>query len=493
MRTTICVLILLVIAVQSYGAVTISTEKCEQLYAQLSQNDPWLKTECGSALAWGEAARIHGILDLYEVTGDTKYLNEVVRRCDQMLSHRDDKRGFKDYSGKTHKAWSVGTKYTIGEAALVGQSGKPVIRIRATTYAYNGETKVDVTSSGDAFTLHVVNAHWDRDETFADLSADPKNARYFEKIINNPDPQPNPVKDPAIKTSQLVKAIPIGMGGLPTPQSVTLKPLSLAYSGYLGIIYHPMLRFAELVKANPSLKEFAPAADRYIKAADESYAEFETDWRKGPGKDEGYYITCKRGGPFPYDNIGEPFNYLGEHVAAQASLYKLTGKAIYKDHIQRMANLFKNRLELKPGDLYVWYYWYGAITKTGWTKENSPSDNYPVMTARPYVEDVSHGTLDVQLVMSAERVGMVFDKGDIRRLANTFMKNVLLPDHSGFYARVDGTPGSERYSDAGVVGWLPLAQVNPAVYDACREVYEKRGTDSFTSLARLLLMDKRLH
>ena len=488
MRCVIPILILVFAAVPLSAGVTITRQKCEELYSQLRTEDPWLAKQDGSSLAWGEAGVIHAILDLYEATGDTKYLKEVVSRGDRMLSHRDDVRGFKDWSGTAHKAWSMAIKYTVAEGTLMDTSGKPVVRLRSTPYAYNDQTKVEVTANGDGFSLRITNAYWQRDETFANLSTDPASPRYFERIINDPTPTPSP--DSSSEDSQLLKVIPIGKG-TPKTQSLTLQSLPLAYSGYIGIIYYPLLRFAEMVRADAALKEFQPAADRFTKAADESYTEYQDHFRNGPGKDEGYYITCKRGGPFPYDNLPEPFNYLGCHVSSEIALYRLTGKPIYKEHVRRMANLFKRRVKLMPGDLYVWNYWYEPLT-TGYSRKDDLSDNYPDMLPRPYVEDNSHGTLDILLVMNAADAGIAFDEKDLRRFANTFLKNLVLPDFSGLNGRVDGSPATGKYVRTGITGWLPLTQADPAVYEACRKIYINRGVDSFTALARLLKWEKTL-
>ncbi len=72
---------------------------------------------------------------------------------------------------------------------------------------------------------------------------------------------------------------------VPIAQAITLKSIPLAYMGYIGIVYTPMLRFAEFVKANPKLNNLIPAADRFISAAEESYADASKRlWRNGPKK-----------------------------------------------------------------------------------------------------------------------------------------------------------------------------------------------------------------
>lgn len=490
MRTLLPILLLLVSA-SAFGAVIITREKADELMAALPA-DPWLLTKDASALSWGEAANLNAIVDMYEATGDPKYLRIVIQRGDQMLCHRDDRRGVKDWSGKVRKAWSMGYKYTVAEGILKDAYGRPSIRVRSTPYAHNYLTKVEVTASGEIFTLRVINDQWKRTETFSDLSLDPKSPRFYEKIVNNPVPMPSVPAGECTEISQLVKLIPESRTALlPVKQEVVLKPIPLAYVGYLGIIYYPLLRFAEIVKADPDLAEFVPAADRFVKAADESYEEAQDHWREGPGKDEGYYITCQRGGPFPYDNAPEPFNYLGMHVSSELALHRLTGKAFYMDHARCMANLFKNRMKLVEGDRYVWYYWYEPMYP-GYAREDDISDNYPVLKLNPSIEDVSHATLDVQLVLNAAQVGVEFDKADLRRVANTFLKNVYVPGEARFNGRVDGTRSSEKYEMAGVTGWLPLAEVDQQVYEACRDVYIKRDKDIFHPLARLLKWEQLL-
>lgn len=472
-------------------AVDVTKDRADELLAKLP-SDPWPPTRDASALAWGESYNLHGLVDLYEAAGDTKYLDELARRCDLALSHRDDARGVADYSGKVRKAWTMAFKYTVAEATLLDDTGKPAVRLRSLPYAHNHLTEIEVTRNGDTFSIRVTNPQWKRDETFSDLRLDPSHRRDVRTVVNAPTMVPSPKAGTATEYSALVKAT--SATAVPAAQKLTMTPLPLSYTGYLGIIYHPVLRFAEIVKADPKLASYLPVADRIIKSADEAYDEAASlCWRDGPNAGEGYYIFCERGGPFPWDNLPEPFNYLGGHVSAELLLHKFTGKNAYLDRVTKMANLLKRRLTYKPDhDLYVWNYWYEPVTTTGWTKDNSPSDNIPMFSPAANVEDVSHATLDVQLMLNAARAGIVFDDTDLCRVANTFLKNVVRPDGLGFNAKVDGTGNSESLTRTRVWGWLPLASVDPAVYEACRRIYEHRGEDHFPSLARLLLWEKRL-
>lgn len=487
-RKTLLLLAALLIPILPTAAGTVTRQRADELLAKLPE-DPWLATQDASTLAWLEAPNLHAMVDLYEATGNTKYLDELVRRADQAISHRDDRRDVADATGKVHKCWSMASKYTVAEATLAGPDGRAVIKLRSIPYANNQLTRVRVVTHDDGrFDLLVTNPQWKRDESFTNLTAAPTGDRYFPRVINAPRTTPNPPHGTCTEHSLLLRAEPIGDSpAVPAAQDLKLTPLPLSYGGYVGIIYYPMLRFADLVRRDPNLKTYLPAADRLVRAAEESYSDAWSLWRNGPKEDEGYYLLCERGGAFPWDNLPEPFNYLGGHVCSELLLFKLTGNPAYRDHAERMARLFKRRLDLRDGDLYVWHYWYEPVTTTGWTRETSPSDNVPEFAATARIEDVSHGTLDVQLALSAAAAGIEFDAADLRRFVNTFLANVVDKDGTGFNSLVSGAGGP---NPTRVFGWLPLAAVDRRVYDACRRVYEARAEDHLPSLARLLKWEK---
>jgi hypothetical protein len=122
--------------------ITISRARADELLSKLPVTDPWLVRQDGSALAWGEAATLETLVDLYEATDDPSYLKEVARRGDRLLNHRDDKRGIADGSGKIRPAWSMGLKYVVAKEDLLDTAGKIIGTIRSTPYANNDLTKI---------------------------------------------------------------------------------------------------------------------------------------------------------------------------------------------------------------------------------------------------------------------------------------------------------------------------------------------------------------
>ena len=477
----------------------ISVARADALLAQLPAGDPWEKFPDGSTLAWGESHLLHALVDLYEATGDVKYLREVARRGDRLLTHRDDRRGVTDGSGHSRPAWSMASKYVVAEGALVDASGTTVMALRSTPSAYNNLTRVTVTPAAerapDRFSVFVTNAQFKREERFENLSLDPRDPRFAEKIINTPKPTHAARAGTFTQHSNLVRvSVTAGGRAPPVAQELTLRPIPLAYTGYLGVIYHPLLRFAEIVKADPLHDALMPSAERFVHAAEESYGDASRRlWREGPGSGEGYYLCCERGESFPYDNVGEPFNYLGRHTATQFALHRLTGRAEYRERAERMARLFKNRLKYDAArDLYTWNYWYEPVTTTGWTPANSPSVNIPNLPATAAVEDISHGVLDLALVLSARAADVEFDERDVKRFANTLLVHVLNPQRNGVRRRVDGSAGEYADYFPALAGWLNLAEANPAVYREIRRTVEAAGPDNLNLVAALLKWEKRI-
>ncbi|MGV3502857.1 MAG: hypothetical protein ACO1O1_04070 [Adhaeribacter sp.] len=483
----------------SDGPARISRQRAEALLARLPAGDRWEKNPDASTLAWGESATLRALVNLYEATGEARYLEEVARRGDQLLSHRDDRRGVKDASGHSRPAWSMGSVYVVAKGSLADAGGQELLRLRSTPSSYNNQTQVEVlpeAGTAGRFTLKVSNAKHNRQETFAGLSLDPQDARYAAKVVNDPmAPYAARGGTYTDKPSNLVR---VEVTGEKTarlkPQTVTLESIPLAYMGYLGVIYDPMLRFAELVKANRSLAKLLPAADRFIQAAETSYADAARRlWRSGPHAGEGYYLTCEKGESFPADNVGQPINFLGRHVCAELALYRLTGKPQYRDRAEQMARLLKNRLRHDPvKDLYVWNYWYEPMTTTGWKPQDNLSANVRYFPPAPYVEDISHGVLDVAMVVAAHRQGLVFDDRDVQRFANTLLHHVLLPDFSGVRRRVDGKGEAYAPYFPAAHGWLELAGADAAVYRGLRQAYEQWDKEDLGFVSALLKWERKL-
>lgn len=471
----------------------ISLQRANEMLARLPKSDPSPLTKDASIYAWGESPVLHALADLYEASHDPAYLVMLAERGQRILSQRNDRRNAVDGSGKVRPGWTMGYKYVVASGELKGANGNTIIEIRSTPSSNNHVTTVEVIPASEGITIKVHNPFYKRNETFANISLDPANERFAGKVINDPMAPYSSSAGEYTSFSNLIRIKVLKNSPLPA-QTVKLSPIPLAYTGYYGVIYHPMLRFAETVKKDPALKSLLPAADSFIVAAEQSYADvLQRLWREGPGKDEGYILTCEKGESFPADNVGQPFNFLGRHVCALLALHRLTGKVKYKDAAEKMCRLFRNRLKYNgTADLYEWNYWYEPMTTTGWKPEDGISANVKYFKPAAIIEDVSHGILDIAMVATAAKDGVVFDSIDMKRFANTLLLNVLMPDRSGVRRRVNGEgPEHPLYFDQ-LHGWLELTPGNAEVYKAIREAYLNKGEESLVFCARLLKWEQAL-
>lgn len=472
----------------------ISVERAQELFEKSHKSDPWKSTPDAASLAWGEFYTLQGLVDLYEATNDNQYLQEVAFRSERLLTYRDDRRGVKDGSGKSRPAWSMGQDFVIATGKLSDANGKPVVELRSTTFDYNNSTKVEVfTISSSRFTLKVSNERKNRTETFSDLSLDPSDDRYIEKIVNDPMAPPQSRPGDYFEKSNLLRVTKVYKGRKPVAQSLMLNPVPLAFVGYLGLIYDPMMRFCEIVKKDPALAGYLPVTRKLIRAAEESYRDASARlWRNGPGKEEGYYLSSEKGESFPWDNVGLPFNFLAKHVCVELALYRLTGKKEYLDRGTRMVNHFKNRLQYQAkNDAYVWDYWFEPVTTVGWKPADNISENIRFLKPFGGPEDISHASITIAMVAAAYDMGIGFDKTDMQRFANTLLRNILNEDRTANRSDVAGKGRMDGYFPE-VYGYLCLTEGNPQVYHAIREAYTKWSGQRFPFCAALLKWEKKV-
>jgi len=135
-------------------------------------NGDGYKTGRGGILAWGESYIMLSYMQMYRATGDTYYLDKLVDHAEHVLDQRDDRRGLRDYSGRSRAAWSVGDKYTVAELILKDAQGKNVLKFRSTKYAYNNLTRIRVERCPKKghFNLFVENEFWKIKNSYKNLA-----------------------------------------------------------------------------------------------------------------------------------------------------------------------------------------------------------------------------------------------------------------------------------------------------------------------------------
>ena len=207
----------------------------------------------------------------------------------------------------------------------------------------------------------------------------------------------------------------------------------------------PMIEFASLVRSDPELLAdpgLSSRADSYLELVRGVVVRHYPAWTQVT-PDQGYYWDD------PTEDVGPYVNGFASLGTVELLLYNLTGNETYLERPGQMANyLIANMHHDAEGDTYTWDYHVGE----------QPT------------EDLSHGAIDLEFLISANRMGLVEDL-HIRRICNAYQEliwNVPNLPREGFplWMRVDGS-GDEDYTRLSR-GWVNLAAYVPEIYEQQR-------------------------
>ena len=113
-------------------------------------------------LAWAESYLLEAYLDMYEATGNSKYLASFVKHADRIVRNTDQKRGLVDYKERSAVGWSS-TKYSANGERIVwlvhsGMITYPLARFawlvkknRLDVYSSQAKLYTDTTKAAMAF------------------------------------------------------------------------------------------------------------------------------------------------------------------------------------------------------------------------------------------------------------------------------------------------------------------------------------------------------
>lgn len=255
---------------------------------------------------------------------------------------------------------------------------------------------------------------------------------------------------------------------------ITRRPKDFDYAVHEGMVLMPICRAIELVKRDAALRA------AYGERADKLLGTIETQlipkWNR-------YWRETKRGGflVFPKDPAFNPSGATLPHNqylplgTVQTTLYRITGKPVYKERATKMARFFKSCLRL-VGDHYEWNYWDAAGEwDNPWDK---PREKRP--------EDTGHGSLDIGFVLACADSGIVFTQTDLKRFALTLIEamwNGSL-EKPTVGAWVNTTRTSRQSGN--LHEWLLLCKVEPKVQAICERIIPAEG--SLWAKAQLYLL-----
>lgn len=122
----------------------------------LAEGGDWLmkSTNDAGGLAWGESYVMSALVAAYRTTGDVRYIDELVRHADAVLTTRDSERGVTDYRGRSEPCWQATRPDYTAEpycfAVHTGMIATPIVDAAAIILA-DPKLSARTTASGETF------------------------------------------------------------------------------------------------------------------------------------------------------------------------------------------------------------------------------------------------------------------------------------------------------------------------------------------------------
>jgi hypothetical protein len=441
----------------------------ERLLSYVDQGDRLLyPNNLTGRIVWNEQYFMESLLNMYQVTGEKRYLNLFVQHADHVLSQKDDIAGRTDSEGRSRPGWQVGSYYTLGVPVVIpDDEGSPSLEVQGIRLGGNNHTTIEIVRKRDQFDLIVKN----------DFRREEPVIVYFENLtLPTVEIQVNAHLSPG----SYIRVKVLG----DHPPAAGIYPLRETYREVLHELHTPLigipfLRFAAIVFEN-NLKQYEEKAKEYINAFEESYHDYEDSWCEDA---EGGYLIFAPDRKFWAAGLPVPYNGLSANGRFLLWLYRVTGKFGYLEKAAKLAHKIKAGMHLLPDGTMTMPYWYG-LPYQGWRDRKEAPINNIYVESKPFdgTEDISHFSLTLQFMVDAYYIGLVFEDDDIIAVANTFLRKIWKPGGalSGkrdwrqgiFLAR--NLDGEGRAYDYAAGAFALLAPWEPNIMQKAFTVYKER-------------------
>ena len=441
----------------------------EKLLAYIDQGDRLLYSDnLSGRIVWNEQYFMESLVNMYQITGEKRYLELFVQHAENVLAQRDDRAGRRDYAGRSRPGWQIGDYYTLGiPVTIPDDKGQPSLEVQAVRRGGNNYTTVEIERAEDRFHLIVKNDF---------RREDPVIVRFDNLRLSTVENEINARLSP----ESYIRVRVVG----DRPPSAGVYPLERTYRMVLHELHTPLiglpfLRFAAVVLEN-DLEGYAEKAREYIRALEESARDYESSWREDAA---GGYFVFEPGGKYWASGLPVPYNGLSANGRFFLWLYRVTGNREYLEKAAKLARKVRAGMRLLPDGTLTMPYWYGPPYH-GWQGREKNPVNGLYVESRPYdgTEDVSHFSLTLLFMVDAYQMGLVFDEEELQAAANTFIKKIWKPGRSlrqgserqkGVYLAHDLEGKGQAYDYTAAVFTL-LAPWDPEIMRKALAVYQAR-------------------
>lgn len=251
------------------------------------------------------------------------------------------------------------------------------------------------------------------------------------------------------------------------------KKTPLVHLLHTGMILYPLLKFCSLIKTDASLSPYSETANLFIQIAEEAISEFEDQWRFNKEKDEGCYWFEGDEPILTNLKLPMPLNHNLSIGRVILKLYKLTEKENYLKKCKALGSFFKKNIIETPKGSYIWGY-------------------RPIPYTFSQIEDISHGSIDVEFAIEMYRNSLIFNYEDMKKFVQTF---ISLKKDGKFFKYVNATddlPGKFNPNAPGDLSdsigrWLELSEFDCLVYKFGFEYFTNRIKNSQREHPQILL------
>lgn len=414
--------------------------------------------------AWGESYFLLGLVRMYQAYGDTAYLDTLVRRLDHVIATTDHGRGVTDYRGRSGPVWRTAGNYTAGHGVITDGAGTPAVQVRWAG-TRSAESTAEITeSAGGTFTLTLRNPATATVITRPGLSLDPTSANYAVTVINA-------AYAPGLRWTAADLREQPAPADPPPAGVITFEPQYYVFAVHTGMVAYPLALFARVVAETRGLHRKYGAAGKRAAAAAAAAIAFHDDEFVINDAGLGDYVW-PRNAPIPFDGLIQPYNQSHGPGQAIVELYRVTGKASYRDRVAAMINSYANGVRTDADGAYVWNYWpVHSELYAGYSKSDDVSSYTPFYSAVRSIEDISHAAITIEFLEAAERAGIRHPDLDLTAIARTFVKNVIRSSTEVWF-RVDGTTAAVPGNAVQAARWMPYARYDAELYAQCLRVYD---------------------
>ncbi|MDA2925982.1 hypothetical protein MYX78_01920 [Acidobacteria bacterium AH-259-G07] len=433
-------------------------------YDTLSKGyDPITLTSSERIHGWMSGDGLLAYLFVYEATGETRYLESFIQHADRLLSLRDVERGLPDHRGLYLPAWRTEDTYLSGQVILKNAAGEPTLSfLTPALYQWRGKktpglgshvlrvehldrTRFNLTFLRDAGSSHEKAFHWNN----LTMETEGANGGHYAPTQF----EPHEVKG----WRRQYSLFDLGAAGTAAERIPVEEEFEMVEGRYpritnTGTSCFPLAYFARLVKESETLRRkgnFDKKAEQYIEAVELAVAVHDDEWRENQ-EGEGWYVA-RRSAPQWSAGLDLPINQSNVLGLAMLELGRISGDPLYRDRVTKLARAFKNNMDyIGETEAYLWPYWLKE-GKVGSTGSQEP-------------EDIGHAGPNVLFAYRCYENGIVFSRTDMQRIANTWVKYVIRPEH-----RIAATIGGQgEGSPDEQWRFLLLALFDRRVYDFAR-------------------------